>query len=90
MMNPIDHRLGCEPSSGSTLSPAIVISGRSVKRLVNRTCEERRGRNGRNRESRAMLNMFPNGQSLLRIAVCIMMYINEEWMTGRKYLSLEE
>jgi len=33
---------------------------------------------------------FSNDQSLLRIAVCIMMDINEEWMTGRKYLSLEE
>jgi transposase-like protein len=32
---------------------------------------------------------FSNDQSLLRIAVCIMMDINEEWMTGRKYLSLE-
>lgn len=28
---------------------------------------------------------FSNDQSLLRIAVCIMMDINEEWMTGRKY-----
>jgi hypothetical protein len=26
----------------------------------------------------------------LRIAVCILMDINEEWITGRKYLSLEE
>jgi transposase-like protein len=33
---------------------------------------------------------FSNDQSLLRMAVCIMMDINEEWMTGRKYLSLEE
>jgi transposase-like protein len=33
---------------------------------------------------------FSNDQSLLRIAVCIMIDINEEWMTGRKYLSLEE
>jgi putative transposase len=33
---------------------------------------------------------FSNDQSLLRVAVCLMMDINEEWMTGRKYLSLEE
>lgn len=33
---------------------------------------------------------FSNDQSLLRIAVCILMDINEEWITGRKYLSLEE
>jgi len=33
---------------------------------------------------------FSNDQSLLRMAVCLMMDINEEWITGRKYLSLEE
>jgi putative transposase len=33
---------------------------------------------------------FSNDRSLLRMAVCIMMDINEEWMIGRKYLSLEE
>ena len=29
-------------------------------------------------------------QSLLRVAVCIMMDINEDWITGKRYLSLEE
>ena len=33
---------------------------------------------------------FSNDQSLLRLAVCIMMNINEEWITGYRYLSLEE
>ncbi|MDQ1261980.1 MAG: hypothetical protein QG575_1161 [Euryarchaeota archaeon] len=33
---------------------------------------------------------FSNDKSLLRIAVCVIMDINEEWMTGRKYLSLEK
>ena len=33
---------------------------------------------------------FPSEQSLLRLAVSILMDINEEWVTGRKYLSLEE
>jgi putative transposase len=33
---------------------------------------------------------FSNDQSLLRVAVCIMMDINEDWITGRRYLSLEE
>jgi putative transposase len=33
---------------------------------------------------------FSNDQSLLRVAVCIMMDINEDWMTGKRYLSLEE
>jgi transposase-like protein len=32
---------------------------------------------------------FSNDESLLRLAVCIMMDINEEWITGKKYLSLE-
>lgn len=41
------------------------------------------------RRSRSV-GAFSNDQSLLRIAVCIMIDINEEWMTGRKYLSLEE
>ena len=29
---------------------------------------------------------FPGEQSLLRLAVSILMDINEEWVTGRKYL----
>jgi putative transposase len=33
---------------------------------------------------------YPNDQSLLRVAVCIMMDINEDWITGKRYLSLEE
>jgi len=33
---------------------------------------------------------YSNDQSLLRVAVCIMMDIHEEWITGNMYLSLEE
>ena len=33
---------------------------------------------------------FTGEQSLLRLTVSILMDINEEWLTGRKYLSLEE
>lgn len=33
---------------------------------------------------------YSNDQSLLRVAVCIMMDINEDWITGNRYLSLEE
>jgi putative transposase len=33
---------------------------------------------------------FSNDESLLRLAVCSMIDINEEWMTGNRYLSLEE
>jgi len=41
------------------------------------------------RRSRGM-GAFSNDQSLLRVAVCIMMDINEDWVTGNRYLSLEE
>jgi len=33
---------------------------------------------------------YSNDQSLLRVVVCIMMDINEDWITGNRYLSLEE
>jgi transposase-like protein len=33
---------------------------------------------------------FSNDESLLRLAVSIMMNINEEWITGNRYLSMEE
>ncbi len=36
------------------------------------------------------IGAFPSEQSLLRLAVSILMDINEEWLTGRKYLSLED
>jgi putative transposase len=41
------------------------------------------------RRSRGM-GAFSNDRSLLRVAVCIMMDINEDWVTGKRYLSLEE
>jgi len=40
------------------------------------------------RRSRAS-GAYSNDQSLLRVAVCIMMDIHEDWITGNKYLSLE-
>ena len=33
---------------------------------------------------------YPNDQSLLRVAGCIMIVINEDWITGIRYLTLEE
>ncbi len=33
---------------------------------------------------------YSNDQSLLRVAVCIMIDINEDWITGKRYLSLED
>jgi hypothetical protein len=34
--------------------------------------------------------VFPNNESLLRLAGSILMDINGEWIAGRKYLSMEE
>ena len=34
--------------------------------------------------------MFPNDGALLRLGVAILMDINEEWLTGSKYLSMIE
>jgi transposase-like protein len=33
---------------------------------------------------------FPSDQSLLRLAGCIMININEGWITGKRYLSMDE
>ena len=37
-----------------------------------------------------VVGAFPNDQSLMRVAGCLLMDINEEWITGKKYLSMEE
>jgi transposase-like protein len=33
---------------------------------------------------------FPSDKSLMRLAGCILININEEWITGNKYLSMDE
>ena len=37
-----------------------------------------------------VVGAFPNSQSPMRLAVSILIDINEEWVTGRRYLSMEE
>jgi putative transposase len=37
-----------------------------------------------------VVGAFPNDGALLRLGVTILMDINEEWLTGRKYLSMIE
>ena len=37
-----------------------------------------------------VVGVFPNEESLLRLVGSILMDINEEWVTGRRYLTLEE
>ncbi|HQE50040.1 MAG TPA: transposase, partial [Fervidobacterium sp.] len=34
--------------------------------------------------------VFPNEESLLRLVGSILMDINEEWVTGRRYLTMEK
>ncbi|MCW6168519.1 MAG: transposase, partial [Thermoplasmatales archaeon] len=36
------------------------------------------------------IGAFPSEQSLLRLVVTIMMDVNEEWVTGRRYINMEE
>ena len=55
----MSQRRGCSTISASTLSVAMVISGKSVSRLVSRICLGSSGRNGRNSDAPAMLNMLP-------------------------------
>ena len=37
-----------------------------------------------------VVGAFPNDDSLLRLAGAVLMDINEEWVTGKKYLTMEE
>ena len=37
-----------------------------------------------------VVGAFPNDRSLLRLAVAILMDVNEEWLTGKRYLSMEK
>lgn len=37
-----------------------------------------------------VVGAFPSEASLLRLAVAILLDINEEWIIGRRYLNMEE
>ncbi|CVK33928.1 protein of unknown function [Methanoculleus bourgensis] len=37
-----------------------------------------------------VVGAFPNEESLLRLVGSILMDINEEWVTGRRYLTMEK
>jgi len=37
-----------------------------------------------------VIGAFPDEQSLIRLADCILMDINEEWLLGRRYLNMDE
>jgi len=36
-----------------------------------------------------VVGAFPSDKSLMRLAGCILMDINEDWITGGKYLTME-
>jgi putative transposase len=42
-----------------------------------------------NRRSK-VVGAFPNEESLLRLVASILIDINEEWMTGNRYLSMKD
>jgi len=37
-----------------------------------------------------MIGAFLSEESLMRLASCILMDINEEWLLGRQYLDMDE
>lgn len=37
-----------------------------------------------------VVGAFPSDQSLMRVAGSILRDINEEWVTGKRYLSMDE
>ncbi|MCD6449969.1 MAG: transposase [Thermotogaceae bacterium] len=37
-----------------------------------------------------VVGAFPNGKSLIRLAVMILIDINEEWLTGKRHLNMED
>jgi len=36
-----------------------------------------------------VVGVFPNEESLLQLVGSILMDVNEEWVTGRRYLTME-
>ena len=57
------------------------------KRLRTTNVMERVNRELKRRTK--VVGVFPNEESLLRLAGSILMDINEEWVTGRKYLTMD-
>ncbi|NLB01756.1 MAG: IS256 family transposase, partial [Methanomicrobiales archaeon] len=57
------------------------------KRLRTTNMMERVNRELKRRTKVA--GVFPNEESLLRLVGAILMDINEEWVTGKRYLTME-
>ena len=58
------------------------------KRLKTTNLMERINRELKRRTK--VVGVFPNEESLLRLVGSILMDINEEWVTGRRYLTMEK
>ena len=59
LINLISHLLGFSTISASTLSVEIVISGISVNKFISKICFGKSGRNDKNNDTPAILNIFP-------------------------------
>lgn len=57
------------------------------RRIRTTNCLERINKELKRRSR--VIGAFPNDKSLLRVAGCILMNINEDWITGGKYLTME-
>ncbi len=58
------------------------------RRIRTTNCMERINKELKRRSR--VVGAFPNDQSFMRLGVSILIDINEEWVTGRKYLSWDE
>src|ERR1017187_6640421 len=72
-MKPICHRLGLCTSVGSTLSPGTATCDVSYRKLFNRIWVGNMGRNGRNSDAAAMLNMLPKLELVLMMMYFMML-----------------
>jgi len=78
--------LRCPRSTGGGVPrPARGCKGKNI-RTTKRTGAYQQGTQRRSR----VIGAFPNDGALLRLGVTILMDINDEWLTGRKYLSMIE
>jgi len=76
--------LNREPVYEIFCAPPGADSGKSSRRLAQERINKELNRRSR------VVGAFPNDQSLMRVAGCLLMDINEEWITGKKYLSMED
>ncbi len=74
LIKPRSQRCGVWMLMSSTRSVAMAISGKSVSRLVSKICLGSKGKNWRNSEAPAMLNMLPK-LALVAIKIYFMVLV---------------